>query len=293
MTAAPVGRTEQGVQRFGTRLLLTTIESAGSSHAWTRHPGDLAPRPFVPAAHATELLPPEVPGALVRLVTGRAAGPGRTYRTDSAHTLAEDLLERRRCRDLDHLVPTFADLGAALRRLHEQPAPPAHALGGARALDRLRDWLEGRAGSSRLDPLADRLGGGARRRLIDLATPAPHETVVSHGAASLGSLVGPGARGYDLLTGEDLCLADHRFDLGFVVGELAELAWQLAWEPSAWSPLVRALCEGYGTDDSVVDWAALRMAVHAHDIAAYTAVDEAVLAPYARWIRHLLGEVDR
>lgn len=293
MTAAPATTTEHGGQRFGTRLLLTRIEPVRGSHVWTRHPGDLAPRPFVPAAHAISLLPPAVPGARVRLVPGEAAGRGRTYRTDSAHTLAEDLLERRRCRDLDHLVTTFSDLGATLRRLHDQPAPHSHDLAGARALDRLRDWLEGRSGSSRLDPLADGLGGVVRRRLIGLTTTAHHDAVLSHGAASLGSLVGPGSGGYDLLTGEDLCLADHRYDLGFVVGELAELAWQLAWEPGAWSPLVRALCDGYGTEESVVDWAALRMAVHAHDIAAYTAVDAGVLPAYARWIRRLLGEDDR
>lgn len=279
-----------GTRSFGTHLLLTEIEPTADGFAWTRRPGDLAPEPFVSAGTAHSLLPPQPADEVVQLRPGRVDGEAREYRVSSNHSLASDLLESPGSTDLSRLLPAFTSLGTALRRLHAHPVEPTAGLTRPRPLNRLLTWLTVDDESSRLAYLKSRLDGPLRARLIEVAARASiRDLVLAHGAASLGAVVGPDANGgYVLLTGEDICLAHRLYDLGFIVGELAEMAWQLGWHPSAWSPLVHALSDGYGTDESVTSWSALRMAIHAHDIAAYTAVDQSVLDPYAWWIGQLL-----
>ncbi|WP_438484865.1 hypothetical protein [Streptomyces sp. S186] len=136
-------------------------------------------------------------------------------------------------------------------------SPPTPAVpDGPPGPARLRSWLTGAAlrsaaatrllahlrsswGGRRIDTVVDwslRL----RDTSVDAIAPAPR---LLHGAASLAALVPPVSRGRPtvLLTGEELSAGDPEADLGWLVGELAEMRWNsyasgrpgICW--SAWS----------------------------------------------------------
>ena len=115
--------------------------------------------------------------------------------------------------------------------------------------------------------------------------------VLSHGAPGLGSLVVGGRHtGPVLLTGEDLSAAHWSFDLGWIVGELVELAWQLGWDGARWQPLLDALFAGYG-DDLGAAWhrcASVRVLLHVHDFCAYTDRTSRALPAYGDFVCFLV-----
>jgi hypothetical protein len=99
-----------------------------------------------------------------------------------------------------------------------------------------------------------------------------------HGAPSLGLIVPSVSPGNcALLSGEDLARGPAAFDLGWLLGELAEMRATnvrgIGGLPDDRSgPLARALLDGYGPPgDSVTTGraATVRVFTHAHDYAAF------------------------
>lgn len=296
-------------RRFGTTLLRTEVDGDDThGFRWTRRPGPSAPEPFSDPARSTDpvllaLTVPETRGA-VRMALGTPDGQARRYRADSPTAAASLLLYTDRGPELSG---DLHGLGRLLRRLHDSgPAPwavddsddgrtPAALL--PRGWTRLRRWLDGEptvgdAADARIR-LREVLGPHRwellRRWTSDIArSPAGR----SHGAPGLGSLV-PGGHHDDpvLLTGEDVAIAPWTWDLGWVVGELVELSWQLA-APAGLPDLLGALFTGYGRDLGPL-WsrsAALRIVLHVHDFSAYTHGSADILRGYADFVAFLVDQ---
>ncbi|WP_251073965.1 flavoprotein [Streptomyces sp. ISL-111] len=318
--ASPPGPTEEPdeaypVREFGTGLLHTAVDTRplpSGGRLWRRTPGPLAPAPFEqPAQDVTRLLERAAAGpghsggtgpSAGRLVPGAEDGPGRVYDVCGVTSLAHRLLN-------EGPRPAFAaplrELGHLLRAVHDIPPPAPVQPRPSRALRRLDDWLAGRSPV----PRAACALGQVRRALGEerwshLRTwrdevAADPVTVLSHGAAGLGSLVvdrdgiGGGDEpitGQDLIIGEDLCTAPWYVDIGWIVGELVELQWQVGGDKQAWQRLTDALLEGYGRDLGP-EWnrvAALRILLHVHDIAAYLEGFEHGFDHYSGFLRFLV-----
>ncbi|MEU9158856.1 hypothetical protein AB0D29_01015 [Streptomyces sp. NPDC048424] len=303
MTATAVDGAVEGIAedvgagpvRFGTGLLRTTVHGG----LWVREPGPLAPAGFHPLP-ATLPETPRTPG--VRLVYGeQLPGGARAYRGLSGdESVAGHLL-----RHGPHpgLRPALHALGRALAALHTAPlpvatgapAPPTASRGWAR----LDAWLAGRApevwAAQAASVLRERLGAERWHRLRDWTAElaADPALVVSHGAPGLGSLVAdPGGEGpVELLAGEDVCLAPWYSDVGWAVGELTELAWQLGGDSEAWQRLVDAVEEGYGRPLGPLRprLAALRIALHLHDYTAYVGWQPETVERFAGFLGYLTG----
>ncbi|MCD9903519.1 flavoprotein [Streptomyces sp. MT29] len=330
-------------REFGTGLLHTAVDTRplpSGGRLWRRTPGPLAPAPFEqPAQDVTRLLERAAAGpghsgepghsggpghsagtgsSAGRLVPGTADGPGRVYDVCGVTSLAHLLLN-------EGPRPAFAaplrELGHLLRALHDIRPPASVRPRPSRALRRLDDWLAGRAPV----PRAACALGQMRRALGEerwslLRTwrneiAADPVTVLSHGAAGLGSLVvdrdenerelitdqegitgqegttrREGTTRQDLIIGEDLCTAPWYVDVGWIVGELVELQWQVGGDKQDWQRLTDALLEGYGRDLGP-QWnrvAALRILLHVHDIAAYLEGFEHGFDHYSGFLRFLV-----
>ncbi|MEV7439572.1 hypothetical protein AB0O22_00110 [Streptomyces sp. NPDC091204] len=308
MTATAVEGAVEGVAeavavapvRFGTGLLRTTVHGG----LWIREPGPLAPAGFHPLPAA---LPetPRTPG--VRLVYGEELpGGARAYRGLSGdESVAGHLL-----RHGPHpgLRPALHALGRALAALHTAPVPVSAPAGppapptASRGWDRLDAWLAGRApevwAAQAASVLRERLGAERWHRLRDWTAElaADQALVVSHGAPGLGSLVAnpvsdPAEGPVELLAGEDLCLAPWYSDVGWAVGELTELAWQLGGDGAAWQRLVDGVEEGYGRPLGPLRprLAALRIALHLHDYTAYVGWQPETVERFAGFLGYLTG----
>ncbi|MGW6782119.1 hypothetical protein [Streptomyces sp. NPDC054987] len=304
-TATAVKEAAEGVGggpvHFGTGLLRTTVHGG----LWIREPGPLAPAGFHPLPTPLPETPP-TPG--VRLVYGEdLPGGARAYRGLSGdESVAGHLL-----RHGPHpgLRPALHALGRALAALHTAPVPvpvpsgvPAPST-ASRGWARLDAWLAGRApevwAAQAASVLRERLGAERWHRLRDWTAElaADPALVVSHGAPGLGSLVaapvsGPAADGpVELLAGEDLCLAPWYSDVGWAVGELTELAWQLSGDSRAWQSLVDAVEEGYGRSLGPLRprLAALRIALHLHDYTAYVGWQPETVERFAGFLGYLTG----
>lgn len=181
--------------------------------------------------------------------------------------------------------------GRTLRRLHRERTPLPEPLPPHRGLARLRSWTAGepRPGDAvRLrDGVRARLGPRLWTRLADWAhAPAPVASRrLLHGAPSLGWLVPtPRCGGAVLLTGEEVTVGEPAGDLGWLLGELAELRGAAArglggaarHRPGDFTEPARALLEGYlgpgphpVPPEGTARHATLRLATHMHDYAAY------------------------
>ncbi|MFJ8626480.1 flavoprotein [Kitasatospora sp. NPDC093550] len=296
-------------EEFGTGLLRTSVrELPSGGRRWRRTPGPMAPTPFQPVDEELDRLLARVDlgdggdggdggggrGGGARLVPGTADGPSRRYDVRGEVSVAHLLLNGELGPEL---VGPLRDVGRLLRALHRLGPPAGRAVAPSRALARLGDWLTGRAAS----PRAACAQGGLRRELGEerwsrlLAwyrrTAADPDTTLAHGAAGLGSLVVDRASGgVDLLVGEDVCVLPWYVDLGWVVGELVELQWQLGGDKAQWQALTDALFDGYGRDLGP-EWhriAALRILLHVHDIAAYLDGFDRGFDHYAGFLRFLV-----
>ncbi|HEX5540789.1 MAG TPA: hypothetical protein VFX60_04400 [Micromonospora sp.] len=280
----------------GTALLRTAVVHApDGTPRLRRFPGPRAPREFVPvdpvlAERLAEVRTTE--GA--RLALSETTGRVRVYPANGVESVARRLLVDG---PVGEMVRPVRALGQLLRELH-RIEPPAALVGeipaGAARLDR---WLAGRSADPHAAYAADvvrrRLGperwAGIRDRFDRLL--AESEVVLAHGAPGLGSMIAGTAGADVLLTGEDLCVASWQFDLGWVVGELVELRWQVGGDPQGWQALLNALFEGYGRDlgDEWASLAALRILLHVHDIAAYADWYRAGFDHYASFLSFLLN----
>ncbi|MGK4582152.1 hypothetical protein [Kitasatospora sp. HPMI-4] len=297
MTAVREGRSEQPLAEFGTGLLRTTVTGTdGEEFHWRRTLGDLAPEPFVPAAHPLlQGLAALTPSGDARLVLSADGGDSRTYRVRGTESAAGVLL---RGGPLAALEEPLRGMGRLLAAVHACPVPDGPAtLPRSRALTRLGDWLAGRAQSPRAALLESHLRAGlgedrlARVREWYDRLAEDTDLVLVHGAPGLGSLVvGATAATADLLTGEDVSVAPWYSDLGWVVGELVELKWYVGGDQDAWGRLLSALFDGYGRDLGP-EWsrsAALRVLLHLHDFTAYVGWSRDEIDRYAGFLRFLI-----
>ncbi|MFG2287108.1 flavoprotein [Streptomyces sp. NPDC048595] len=282
---------------FGTRLLRTAIHGLpAGGRRWRREPGPLAPTPFEPAGGEEYRLLAAI-GDLgdARLALGTADGPARRYDVRGKLTAAHLLLHEG---PSPGLAKPLHDLGRLLRAVHDLTPPPAAPRAGtSRGLARLDTWLTGRATCPRAacaqGQVRRNLGEARWARVLDwhARTLADAETVLAHGAAGLGSLVVDRAGGgVDLLTGEDVCRSPWYVDLGWVVGELVELQWQVGGDKAAWQSLTEALFEGYDRDLGS-EWneiAALRILLHVHDFTAYVDNVDGEVDRYCDFVRFLI-----
>ncbi|MGW5947980.1 flavoprotein [Streptomyces celluloflavus] len=281
---------------FGTGLLRTSCHPLpAGGHRWRREPGPLAPTPVRAAGGEMYRLLQgigELGGA--RLALGTPDGPARRYDVRGEVSAAHLLLHQGPAAEL---AEPLRHLGRLLRAVHDLEPPAGTPAGTSRGLTRLDDWLTGRAA----DPRAACAQGQVRRSLGEerwaqvrawhTRTVTDTDTTVAHGAAGLGALVvGRDPSGVDLLTGEDVCLAPWYVDLGWVVGELVELQWQVGGDKGAWQSLTDALFEGYGRDlgPRWKELAALRILLHVHDIAAYLDDFDRGFDHYCDFLRFLI-----
>ncbi|MEU4177059.1 hypothetical protein [Streptomyces sp. NPDC026589] len=243
------------VAEHGTGLQVTRVyegQDEGGFLWWHgpghRHAGPLrAPRELGP------LVPGREAGAGAALLsTGQPHGTGLLHRAAGSVSAAAWLRDPRP--QAGRLVAHSLTAAArALRALHGvslpqglEPAPPP-------GLRRLREWA---GGTVPLVPAAERLrrhalevwGGARTARLLDWADDAERPTgvgasaVLLHGWASTGALVPPRSRGrVALLTGQDLGTGRRELDLGWMLGDLVELAWS--------SPLYRVAHAGAGAPE--------------------------------------------
>ncbi|MCX5195984.1 hypothetical protein OOK31_19150 [Streptomyces sp. NBC_00249] len=287
------------VAEYGTELQLTRVlRTPDGGHLWWQGPGAQVEGPLLaPAAH---LVPRPAAGSGAALLTvPERAGDGLLHRVAGPSSAAAWLRDfRPQARAL--VARALASTALALRTLHAVPLPPYAELplGAPPGLGRLRSWAHG-SGELRERTLAC---WGARRmeRLLDwadaLAPQAPSKDARSliHGWASLGALVPPLSRGpVALLTGEDLAAGRPELDLGWLLGELVELAWTTPHQNPV--DLQRVLLEAYGPGPDPVlvgRSAVLRVVTHMQDFATYRGWDDELLG-YIAFTAELIDEEGR
>ncbi|MEU6550264.1 hypothetical protein ABZ915_08235 [Streptomyces sp. NPDC046915] len=286
----------EGVVEYGTDLLRTTVRPLTSGgHEWTRTCGRLAPTGFRPVGGLGDRLTAAGRDGAVRPAVGQGDATSRRYTVAGGESVANRLLSAG---PRPQLREPLRGLGRTLNRLHaDGPPPSAQRLGPPRGLIRLDTWLAGRAPAARAayvgSQLRGRLGPERWSKATDWCRQVTEDTDVTlvHGAPGLGSLVvGDAVDPAALLTGEDLAVAPWYFDLGWVLGELVELKWQLGGDQQEWQLLLEVFFEGYGRDLGA-QWnrvAALRILLHVHDIAAYVGWHTAGFDHYATFLMFLI-----
>lgn len=239
------------IAEYGTGLQVTRVHRAPDAglggtgdFLWWHGPGPRRVGSLRVPARAAALVPDLGPVATAALLaTGTPYGDGLLHRASGSASAAAWLRDPRP--QAGRLVAhSLAAAARALRALHGVSPPPGPRPLPPPGVRRLREWA---AGTAPLAPAAARLrrrarevwGGDRTERLLGWADDAvrpsgPGAPVVPlHGWASTGSLVPPRSRGrVALLTGEDLGAGRRELDLGWMLGDLVELAWS--------SPLHRA-----------------------------------------------------
>jgi hypothetical protein len=285
------------VSRTATRLRHTVVhEAAPGSYLWWLRPGDADPA--APAAMPENLRPAvsEASSVRLRFVLPDPDRDGLTYRVGSPLSAAfwlgaGPVVE-------DRLSEVLGDVVRGLTRLHRirvwtTPAQPP-------GIARLRHWLDRpdrSDGGARLHRLARRAWGPAgMRRIAEWAAAAGGRTgTMLHGNLSLSAVVPTldGAGPVELLTGAELSGGDPAFDLGWLLGELRELAFVAGTDTD---PLTSAVLRA--ADPALLDCPArhqatvLRIVTHMRDHAcAMPWTDE--LADYTDLISALLDAAPR
>ncbi|GGY05099.1 hypothetical protein [Streptomyces hiroshimensis] len=301
------------VGEYVTGLQHTRVHrSAHGGFVWWHRPGALRPRPLAaPAAAAVPDLS-GVPGAAL-LVTPVSFGDGLLHHAPGAVSAVTWLADPRPgARQL--AAHALAAAGRSLRALHGTPLPPGLPPGPPESLRRMRAWADGADGADGLLPGAARLRevtlaawGSARLERVrawwEEAVEPPVPSLI-HGGASLGALIPPLHRGRTaLLTGEDLAAGSPALDLGWLLGDLAELAWsagRYGSDDTVGGPDLRqVLLAGYGPgpgggpDPAAVARAAvLRVVTHMQDFASYCDWSEE-LHDYIAFTAELIDEEGR
>ncbi|MFJ2816622.1 hypothetical protein [Streptomyces sp. NPDC087294] len=286
------------VAAFGTGYLTTRILREGPHYLWCRAPGAARTGGFTPIPPSARRTLTALPADGARIVLGddAPAGPGedtpagtteRRYRVGSPYSLGHVLGNHRAAPQQWAALPRLLhQAGRTLRTVHEH-VPTSHAEGAPHGTLRLAGWLAGRPGPGQ----AGRLHQEARARLGQdrleqaaqwcAALNSPGErNVFLLGGAALGSVV-PDPSGTDclIMAGEELARGPAAYDLGWVLGELAEFrllhfaGGDHTADAAHCAEASGALVAGYGaagTDRAEVARAAvLRMLIHTHDYAAF------------------------
>lgn len=269
---------EQGTDLVRTRILAVD----GDRFDWYRRPGPAAPRGHAALGGAVRDSIRSLPQGPVVAALPEPAGTGSCYSASGPLSAAALLLRGNPYAPMI-LEQVLGALGGFLYRLHGLPVPDEE-LPGASGPQRLGSWLqagEGCGAAARLYDVCRRRWGQRRLRTLQewLRAPVPQgQERLLHGAVSLGTTVPPARDGRAvLLTGEDLCTGVPEQDLGWLLGELRELAMVSSRGMGGaavldYTPLESALLAGYGADPSpelLGRFVLLRVATHMHDYAAY------------------------
>lgn len=290
--------TRQPLSEFRTGFLTTRVSRApDGTVVWQHTPGPDRTRPFPPLPAALpRLLAQAGDSEVTWLVPVSSTARELVWETGGRHSLA-DALEGGGSRTPDRIEAVGARLGTRLRHLHERGAGDAGATAGEEwprhpGLERLSAWLADGAGPRAAPAFRYRLRGqlGAARwdRLGELTRallrPAPDRTTtVLHGWFSMGGIVlddDPSATRCEVLSGPDACRGLPETDLGCLLGELIEYRLATRAKGLAWPLLDRlqhAVLTHYGPradPELLAAGAVLRIALHAHDYAAYVGWSE-------------------
>ncbi|ASU82834.1 hypothetical protein CDO52_08605 [Nocardiopsis gilva YIM 90087] len=297
------------VSDYGTRLTRTRIVRTDYRHfAWlVRNGADHPSGSGVNSLAGVENLglQGECP---TRLVVPREDGGWLRYeapgQTPAFYLVFSDDAEARRT-----LHAAVSGVGQALRALHDSPVNvPVRA--SPPGIARLEDWLRNKGtavgDSSRLFTEAVRILGEKRLSVaqgwIGELLANGDGSVLLHGAPSLGCLVPSPVRHkhHVLLTGEELSQGAPELDLGWILGEFAELRMleahgRMCLPTAIVAETARQLKVGYARpiDRRLTGMAAtLRVLLHAHDAACYHVWDESLL-DYLVFVAELVdGEGD-
>ncbi|MFC7866283.1 hypothetical protein ACFU5B_20965 [Streptomyces murinus] len=304
---------EELVDAYGTLLTRTAVfRRPGAGYRWVRAAGPA--RTDGPRAPSADVLARirALPGPELRFVLPEQHGRELHFLADGAESLANVLMTRPPKTAYPMACGLLRALAHSLDRLHSLPATglvrDRHS-----GILRLSQWLSRGTGRSWADNQddgeADPLFPAARKRLgtarlerleewcllflADCADP-----VLLHGKPGTGLVVPPTGDGTAvLLLGEDMASGPPCLDIGWALGELAELRGVIharygADEAARWSTLGRAFVEGFGRSlpAEVGMVATLGILTHARDFCAYVRWDE-------DWVSVLLDvvavEVDR
>lgn len=294
------------VEEFGTGYQRTAVYRMDSGYLWVRSAGPDRPGGMVESG-------PELRAALTthtpRGMTLRLAekvDESLAYRVGGCETAARVALGRQHGANRgERLASAVHAVGRSLAGLHADVSVTG-AETGPPALSRVIRWMstaQGPRGAAALhEVLHTHLGAAQWRRILDwcqeFAEPGRADSVLLHGAPSLGSMILASETAADcLLTGEEVSRGPAGYDVGWLVGEFLE------WDMMASAPgntaeraaaryAGRALLGGYGAlpDTTVVSRAAvLRVLTHAHDFAAYRGWHPELMH-YARSLSRLVDE---
>ncbi|MES5818204.1 hypothetical protein [Streptomyces sp. RG80] len=285
---------------YGTAFHGTRIHRRGASYEWVRHPGPLRREPFTPVTPEVRAAVEALRTGAARLTLGTPDGPARRYPVSGLNPLGTLLLtgpddETRVA--MDRLLHAT---GRALHTLHTGVPDTDGAARGPAGVGRLAVWLRGGQGPQHaprlFETVRERLGAERCERVLAWCAetgPDHPDAVFLHGGVSLGALIPDPAPDPDtgpptgaarlgvtgtLLIGEDLARGPAEYDVGWLLGELAEfrLLPQGSPAPDAADRLLesgRRFLTGYGPSrlslTAVGRVATLRILTHAHDFAAY------------------------
>ncbi|WP_128433861.1 hypothetical protein [Streptomyces cyaneus] len=292
------------VDEFGTGFLRTRVRRHGRGFVWERSAGELRREPFSAVsdevrAAVSAVVPESAPGvAGVLPVLGVPQDGARRYPAGAARSVGHLLLSALDARQRGLLHHLLYEVGRTVRRVHEG-VPVRLATGRPRGAARLASWL--RTTPSRTPsptPSSDaphahlpnlhalaarRLGPDRLARVLgwcdELAVGGEGDVFLLGGVGS-GALVPGAAPGAGvLLAGEELARGPAAYDVGWLLGELAEFRLVHLTRPEHadlaehCAESARSFLRGYGdhgTDPVALGRAAaLRVFTHAHDYAAY------------------------
>lgn len=264
-----------------TRLRRAVVHQPSADTAlWWIRPGVIGEPIGGPVAAHHDPMLAQASSARVRLVTPEPYGDGLLYRT--AGPLSAAFWHGTGSLVHDRLAAALTEVARGLSGLHRQPvlAPLSPAPG----ITRLLRWLDGahRVGhGDRLYDFARRSWGiaGLDRIRAWAQASCGRPGVLLHGNVSLASILPDTSGGVlpvEVLSGAELTSGDPAFDLGWLLGELMELAFvaggldsdrvpDLHTDPLA-GPVLRAAAH---VDPQLLHRAAvLRIVTHMRDHAA-------------------------
>ncbi|MFJ5222105.1 hypothetical protein [Streptomyces sp. NPDC088400] len=223
----PAAQGERQDRTYETRQMRTRITPlVDGRFRWTRQrlAGGLDTPPGQVTAGA---------GTSPYVLLGTRSADTVTYLVPGGRTLAEIVWPPDRFNGSSELATSaLRSTGRALRDLAACPAPFPGTPAPPPALTRLTRWLDGEGteeGAVRLHKLCRSGLGAIRMRVLRdwCRAPAGHRErqVLLHGEPSLGLIVPvPDEPHAVLLTGETLSQGPPEFDVGWLLGELAEMA---------------------------------------------------------------------
>lgn len=283
------------VADFGTGFLATRILGKGADYQWTRVPGPDREDSFTQVPESVRAATVALGPLDVRVELGHGGRAERRYPVPLPYSLAHVLTTLPQAPEQWTAMPRLLhDVGVTVRRVHDgvRPGPVVRRPSGGLRLAR---WLARRGGPGAAALLFEAAGHrlGLRRTnrvrhwLADWEEERPDDVLVL-GGAGLGTVIpARSPQAGVVLAGEELARGPRAYDLGWLLGELAEFRLlhftgaQHTQAAALCAAAARAVLHGYGPEavdaEAVARAAVLRVLVHAHDYAAYVGWTEQFL----------------